>query len=180
MAAVSAGCFYGQLRGGEILPQSSDPADFNPSELPTVKDLKAPNENGDRKLRLPKTKTKQSRGEEVVYSPQPGRTSPTRAWREHIRVNRLARMTLLWHIGTRMANSRHNIPRMTGHCFRIGATTHYLVQGIPPDIVKMLGRLEVGCLSQVLERPRLPSLHSLHRHHAQPLLHESFGRTPRA
>ncbi|KAE9397594.1 hypothetical protein BT96DRAFT_995693 [Gymnopus androsaceus JB14] len=68
MAAVSVGCFYGQLRGGEILPQSSDPADFNPSSLPTVKDLKAPNANGDRKLRLPKTKTKQSRGEEVVYS----------------------------------------------------------------------------------------------------------------
>ncbi|KAE9392967.1 hypothetical protein BT96DRAFT_944231 [Gymnopus androsaceus JB14] len=89
MAAVSVGCFYGQLRGGEILPQSSDPADFNPSVLPTVKDLKAPNKNGDRKLRLPKTKTKQSRGKEVVYSPQPGRTSPTRAWREHIQVNRL-------------------------------------------------------------------------------------------
>jgi len=89
MAAASAGCFYGQLRGGEILPISSNPTDYNPSNLPTVKDLRAANENGDRKLRLPKTKTAQSRGEEVVYSPQPGRTSPTRAWREHIRVNRL-------------------------------------------------------------------------------------------
>ncbi|KAE9405317.1 hypothetical protein BT96DRAFT_778849, partial [Gymnopus androsaceus JB14] len=33
--------------------------------------------------------------------------------------------------------SKHNIPRMAGHCFRIGGTTHYLVQGIPPDVVKM-------------------------------------------
>ncbi|KAE9398388.1 hypothetical protein BT96DRAFT_799168, partial [Gymnopus androsaceus JB14] len=62
MAVVRPGCFYGQLRGSEILLQSFDPADFNPSHLPTVKDLKAPNKNSDRRLRLPKTKTKQSRG----------------------------------------------------------------------------------------------------------------------
>ncbi|KAE9396181.1 hypothetical protein BT96DRAFT_1041253 [Gymnopus androsaceus JB14] len=65
-AAASAGCFYGQLRGGKILPPSSNPTDYNPSNLPTVKDLKAANENSDRKLRLPKTKTAQSKGEEVV------------------------------------------------------------------------------------------------------------------
>ncbi|KAK0231382.1 hypothetical protein IW262DRAFT_1262014, partial [Armillaria fumosa] len=28
----------------------------------------------------------------------------------------------------------------TGHCFHIGGTTHYLVNGINPDIVKVLGR----------------------------------------
>ncbi|KAE9391928.1 hypothetical protein BT96DRAFT_1000852 [Gymnopus androsaceus JB14] len=94
--------------------------------------------------------------EEVVYSPQPGRTSPTRAWREHIRVNRLGPddplvayrdengelKVLSKTVFLKRCNevwSRHNIPRMTGHCFRIGGTTHYLVQGIPPDIVKMLG-----------------------------------------
>ncbi|KAE9382663.1 hypothetical protein BT96DRAFT_1049377 [Gymnopus androsaceus JB14] len=169
MAAVSTGCFYGQLRGGEILPQSSDPADFNPSELPTVKDLKAPNENGDRKLKLPKTKTKQSRGEEVIYSPQPGRTSPTRAWREHIRVNRLGpddplvayrdESDELKVLSKTVFLKRHNIPRMTGHCFRIG--------GIPPDIVKMLGRWKSDAfLKYWRDLDSLASIH-LHRHHAQ-------------
>ncbi|KAE9396941.1 hypothetical protein BT96DRAFT_941271 [Gymnopus androsaceus JB14] len=167
MAAVSAGCFYGQLRGGEILPQSSNPADFNPSHLPTVKDLKAPNENSDRKLRLPKTKTKQSRGKEVVYSPQPGRTSPTRAWREHIRVNRLGPDDPLVAYWDENDELKHNIPCMTGHCFRIGGMTHYLVQGIPPDVVKMLGRWKSDVfLKYWRDLDSLASIH-LHRHHAQ-------------
>ncbi|KAE9401771.1 hypothetical protein BT96DRAFT_1091069 [Gymnopus androsaceus JB14] len=131
MAAASAGCFYGQLRGSEILPLSSNPTDYNPSQLPMFKDLRAANENGDRKLRLPKTKTAQSRGEEVVYSPQPGHTSPTRAWREHIRVNRLGPddpllayrdendelKVLTKAIFLKRCNavwSMHNIPCMTG------------------------------------------------------------------
>ncbi|KAE9399000.1 hypothetical protein BT96DRAFT_994280 [Gymnopus androsaceus JB14] len=184
MAAVSAGCFYGQLRGGEILPQSSNPADFNPSKLPTVKDLKAPNQNGDRKLRLPKTKTKQLRGKEVVYSPQPGCTSSTRAWWKHIQVNRLgpddplivyrdeidklrvlSKAVFLKQYNT--VWSRHNIPRMTGYCFRIGGTTHYLVQGIPPDVVKMLGCWNLDTfLKYWRDLDSLASIH-LHQHHAQ-------------
>jgi hypothetical protein len=31
-------------------------------------------------------------------------------------------------------------PRTTGHCFRIGGTTELLVAGIPPDVVKVMGR----------------------------------------
>ena len=27
-------------------------------------------------------------------------------------------------------------PRITGHCFRIGGTTFYLISGVPPDMVK--------------------------------------------
>ncbi|KAE9389364.1 hypothetical protein BT96DRAFT_1003314 [Gymnopus androsaceus JB14] len=124
MAAVSTGCFYGQLRGGEILPQSSDPADFNPSELPTVKDLKAPTRTvtGSSSSRKPRLNSREARKSSTPLSLVA--PSPTRAWRERIRCN------AVW--------SRHNIPRMTGHCFRIGGTTHYLVQGEIPNIVKML------------------------------------------
>jgi hypothetical protein len=38
----------------------------------------------------------------------------------------------------RATNKRY--PRITGHCFRIGGTTFYLVSGVPPDIVKKFGR----------------------------------------
>ncbi|KAE9389435.1 hypothetical protein BT96DRAFT_767999, partial [Gymnopus androsaceus JB14] len=31
------------------------------------------------------------------------------------------------------------VPKISGHCFRIGGTTHYLCRGVPPDIVKALG-----------------------------------------
>lgn len=184
MAAASAGCFYGQLRGGEILPRSENPTEYDFNSFPAVKDLRPPNENGDRKLHLPKTKVQQSRGEEVIYSPQPGRTSPTRAWREHIRVNRLGpddpllgyrddsgelkvltktlflkRCNQVW--------AEHDIPRMTGHCFRIGGTTHFLTLGIAPDVVKMLGRWKSDAfLKYWRDLDSLASIH-LHRHHAQ-------------
>ncbi|KAE9402039.1 hypothetical protein BT96DRAFT_817094 [Gymnopus androsaceus JB14] len=185
MAAVSVGCFYGQLRGGEILPQSSNPADFNPSELPTVKDLNAPNQNGDRKLRLPKTKTKQSRGKEVLlHIPRKDPDSPTRAWQEHIQVNILGPddpLVAYWDKNNELrvlskavflnqCNTvwlRHNIPHMTSHCFRIGGTTHYLVQRIPPDIVKMLGRWKSDAfLKYWRDLDSLASIY-LHQHHAQ-------------
>ena len=31
-------------------------------------------------------------------------------------------------------------PRISGHCFRIGGTTFYLISGVPPDMVKKFGR----------------------------------------
>ncbi|KAE9389184.1 hypothetical protein BT96DRAFT_835263, partial [Gymnopus androsaceus JB14] len=63
--------------------------------------------------------------------------------------------------------SRHNIPRMTGHCFRIGGTTHYLVQGIPPNVVEMLGCWKLDAfLKYWRDLDSLTSIH-LHRHHAQ-------------
>ncbi|KIJ30935.1 hypothetical protein M422DRAFT_186511, partial [Sphaerobolus stellatus SS14] len=34
----------------------------------------------------------------------------------------------------------NGLPRITGHSFRIGGTTELLVAGVPPDVVKALGR----------------------------------------
>ncbi|KAF8330264.1 hypothetical protein F5887DRAFT_94759 [Amanita rubescens] len=33
----------------------------------------------------------------------------------------------------------HNRQRYTGHCFRISGTTHYLLQAINPDVVRIMG-----------------------------------------
>ncbi|KAE9389217.1 hypothetical protein BT96DRAFT_768922, partial [Gymnopus androsaceus JB14] len=179
MAAASAGCFYGQLRCGKILPLSADPNDYNPKVLPIIKDLQPANKNSDRKLKLLETKVEQTRGEEVIFSPQPGCTSPMRAWREHICVNHLGLndpllgyrddsselKVLMKPVFLKRYNqvwSMHSIPRMTGHCFRIGGITHYLIQGIPPDVVKMLGCWKSDALLKYWRD--LDSLASIHLH----------------
>lgn len=183
--AAATACFFGQLQAGEIFPTSSDdPNDYDFEHLPAVKDLGPASERGDRKLRLPKTKVAQSRGETVILTPQPGNISPTKALREHIHINRLHpehpllayrdkdgvlkvlskgsflnRCNEIW--------SRHGIPKMTGHCFRIGGTTHYLVEGVPPDVVKALGRWKSDAfLKYWRDLDSLASIH-LHRLHAQ-------------
>ncbi|KAJ4470777.1 hypothetical protein J3R30DRAFT_3530312 [Lentinula aciculospora] len=47
----------------------------------------------------------------------------------------------------KMLMSNHNTvwicswnPLYTGHSLRIGGTTHYLNKGVPPNVVKSLGR----------------------------------------
>lgn len=63
------------------------------------------------------------------------------------------------------------IAKISGHCFRIGGTTHYLCRGIPPDVVKALGRWKSDAfLVYWRDLNTLASLH-LHRHHAQELYH---------
>ncbi|KAJ3858199.1 hypothetical protein EV359DRAFT_5047, partial [Lentinula novae-zelandiae] len=57
--------FYGQLRLGEVLSHSSIPTNYNSSKLPLVGDLTVPaktDHSTSAKLRLPCTKTHQSRG----------------------------------------------------------------------------------------------------------------------
>ncbi|KAE9403371.1 hypothetical protein BT96DRAFT_990411 [Gymnopus androsaceus JB14] len=138
IAAASTGCFYGQLRGSKILLLSSDTNDYNPNSLPTIKDLGPANENGNRKLRLLKTKVEQTRGKEVIYSPQPGPNDPLLGYQNDS--GELKVLTKLIFLKLcKQIWSEHGIPRMTGHCFRIGGTTHYLIQGIAPDIVKIPG-----------------------------------------
>ncbi|KAI6094263.1 hypothetical protein EDD16DRAFT_1450610, partial [Pisolithus croceorrhizus] len=34
----------------------------------------------------------------------------------------------------------HNLPNLKGHSLRIGGTLHYLLRGIPFDVVKTMGR----------------------------------------
>lgn len=36
--------------------------------------------------------------------------------------------------------AQFGFPKSTGHSFRIGGTTELLVAGVPPDVVRMMGR----------------------------------------
>lgn len=181
--AIRAGataCFFGQLRAGEIFSASSDdPKDYDFTQLPVVKNLGPANEAGDRKLHLPKTKVSQAQGETIILTTQQGGISPTRALREHIRVNCLRPddpllayrdtnnelKVLSKTLFLRRCNevwSAMGIPKMTGHCFRIGGTTHFLVAGIPPDVVKALGRWKSDAFLRYWRD--LDSLASIHLH----------------
>jgi hypothetical protein len=52
----------------------------------------------------------------------------------------LTRSKFLQRINDILTSTGKGYPRITGHCFRIGSTTFYLVSGVPPDMVKKFGR----------------------------------------
>lgn len=65
--------FTGQLRAGEILTTSPNTNEYDHSSLPLVKDyLEPPKTIDNGTLRLPKTKTHQTKGEKAVLPSQPG------------------------------------------------------------------------------------------------------------
>ncbi|KAE9385663.1 hypothetical protein BT96DRAFT_960709 [Gymnopus androsaceus JB14] len=148
--------FFGQLHAGEVLPDSPNLPRYNPRQHPLVSDLGQPNNLGTCSLKLPSTKTAGSRGETAFITPQHSPACPLAALAEHIRVNCLGpgnplfayrdEVDVLRCLTRDKCVNRCNkiwgprgIPRITGHCFRIGGTTHYLCRGVPPDVVKALG-----------------------------------------
>ena len=127
--------------------------------LPNLSHLKPPHtQTGSRKLHIPWTKVKRATGEDVVICRQRDVTDPIAALQRHLQINAIndpstAIASYLTTNDTRklLTTSKfmkrcneiwraHNRQRYTGHCFRIGGTTHYLLQGINPDIIRLMGR----------------------------------------
>lgn len=156
IAVFAAACvaFWGQCRLGEILPASMSPSACR--YLPTRRNVSAPaRAKRATVLHLPRTKTK-TRGEDVILVSQTAPLDPRVALEMHLLANRcgddlplftyqasgsvtiltkpkfLARCNAIWRT--------HGLPRTTGHSFRIGGTTELLLAGVPPDVVKAMGR----------------------------------------
>lgn len=156
--AIANTSLYGQLRLGEILPRVEKLEKFDGTRQPAVSNLSRPfSAAGSRTIHLPWSKTKRARGEDVVITRQEGRTDPITALENHIRINKLSshhpiasfrdaqgvRKALTKQRFLRRCNSiwrRYKIRRITGHSFRIGGTTHYLLVGVNPEVVKTFGR----------------------------------------
>jgi hypothetical protein len=154
--ATATTAFWGQCRLGEVL--SKWERSFDPSLIPSVKHLGDPcTPPGSRILHLPWTKTKGAKGDDVFVSKQRGTTDAIEALRQHISTNKLGPDDPLFSFRTpggnllaltkkkflNRCNAIWNLfgyPRLTGHSFRIGGTTELLIAGVPPDIVKMMGR----------------------------------------
>lgn len=107
-------------------------------------------------LNYPWTKTKGFTGEQSILNRQQGATDPIAALENHLKVNDIpAHLPLFsfhvasgWQCMTKakllhICNAvwtTHDIPRITGHSFRIGGTTELLQAGVSPAIVQVMGR----------------------------------------
>lgn len=152
---VALACFWGQIRLGEFLPLSENK--YDTSLFPSWNDLKPPATSaGSRTLHLPNTKLGGRRGEDVILTKQ-DLIDPINALALHQSANFvsssqsiasyrnasgsfsiLTQRKFLARINSILRKNQFTV--VSGHCFRIGGTTHLLLAGIPPDIVKMLGR----------------------------------------
>ncbi|TRM56173.1 hypothetical protein BD626DRAFT_414560 [Schizophyllum amplum] len=149
--------FYGQLRLGELLPASVKIERFDNSRNPCGRDIEVLNHHGSYALHLPYTKVAKGVGEEAVLTAQDGLICPVRALLQHLKLNAIGkdtplasyirgdgvRVALTSNVLLRRCNevwAAEGLPRYTGHSFRIGGTTHLLLCGINPDVVRAAGR----------------------------------------
>jgi hypothetical protein len=156
VAAAASVAFWGQCHLGKLL--SSSRTDSSTSSRPSRQNLstKSPyQQSSSYTLFLPQTKTKRH-GESVTLVSQLGSSDPLHLLQNHLQVNHLGSSFPLFayktphgsHILTkrqfiiRCNNvwSKLGYPHTTGHCFRIGGTTELLLSGVPPDVVKAMGR----------------------------------------
>ncbi|KAF8073405.1 hypothetical protein FPV67DRAFT_1559866 [Lyophyllum atratum] len=151
---VALTSFWGQIRLGEFLAPRE--VKYITADIPKWSDLKRPNVNGSRVLHLPRTKTGGKRGENVIITRQV-RNDAIAALDRHRALNFMSDDGTLAAYrsshGSLVALTKRkflircnailktfNFPTISGHCFRIGGTTYLLLAGVPPDIVKLMGR----------------------------------------
>jgi hypothetical protein len=152
--------FFGQLRCGEILPPSQDLNKFDPHRHATFANIsESTAENGACNLHLPWSKTQKNRGDDVWIPRQEAPLDPIHALHKHYIKNKLridhpiaayrdnhgnittlTRSKFIQRINEILKAKNKRYSRISGHCFRIGGTTFYLVSGVPPDMVKKFGR----------------------------------------
>ena len=158
--AVCLLSFFCQLRSGEILPPTQDLGKFNPQRHAMFAHIaESTAGNGACNLHLPWSKTQKGRGDDVWIPRQEAPLDPIHAIHKHFIKNKLdihhpiaayrdshnniitlTRSKLIRRINEILKAAKKGYPRISGHCFRIGGTTFYLVSGVPPDMVKKFGR----------------------------------------
>ncbi|KAJ7584018.1 hypothetical protein C8J56DRAFT_952416 [Mycena floridula] len=161
---VACVSFYCQLCLGEILHSARGIESYNAKVNPLFRHLKPPSmARGTRILHIPYSKTMLERGDNVAVARQQGVTDPIAATENHANINRMVpeaplasyveypdgldfppiRHCLTKDKFLKRCNEiwkRQDIQRFTGHSFRIGGTTHFLICGVNPEAVKSFGR----------------------------------------
>lgn len=152
--AICLLAFFCQLWAGEILPTTQDLGKFLPhchATFSHIAELTA--DNGACNLHLPWSKTQKARGDDVWIPRQEAPLDPIHALHKHFLKNRLllthpiaayrdalenvvtlTRSKFVRRINQILRATGKHYPRISGHCFRIGGTTFYLVSGVPPEI----------------------------------------------
>ncbi|KDN34222.1 hypothetical protein RSAG8_12690, partial [Rhizoctonia solani AG-8 WAC10335] len=157
MACANA-AFWGQARLGELVATSR--LKHNPTTHPSRNSIIILFNNNAREIQLPKTKTNQANGQSIFLTRQVDPLDPVKAIENHLRINiGLDDSDHLFAFRSDKSHTgRHSLThedfmkrinevwttlgyqKVTGHSFRIGGTTTLLKNGVPPDIVKELGR----------------------------------------
>ncbi|KIY61179.1 hypothetical protein CYLTODRAFT_384779 [Cylindrobasidium torrendii FP15055 ss-10] len=147
------------VRLGEFLPSSRKLKKLEERKLPRGKDVQEPfSDLGSRMLNLPTGKTSGERGVKIPICKQEQRELDSIAiWKLHERVNEIDKDTTLCSYLDEKGNRRlltrsdfmkrcndvwkeNGLGPLTGHSFRIGGATHYLVNGVETNVVKAMGR----------------------------------------
>lgn len=152
--ACATCAFWGLARLGELLP-----AAFNfkrdPTPFPSPTSITQGDQNS-LKLHLPWTKVKKWTGEYIFLTIQDDKSDPVQALQRHLSVNLVPDNTILFSykdiygqtalLKQDFMNRCNEIwlacglATTTGHSFRIGGTSHLLLSGVHPDIIKQSGR----------------------------------------
>ena len=153
VAACATTAFWGQCRLGELLASSN--SDLTTSQRPARSHLTRGRKSTTFTLLLPQTKTHRQ-GESVIIAAQDCPSNPLPLLQHHLSINNLTQDFPLFTYsspsgptvltkGLFLARcndvwSAFGYPKTTGHSFRIGGTTELLLSGVPPDVVKKMGR----------------------------------------
>ena len=152
--ATALTAFWTLARLGELLPGTfAHDADKFPSLSAAVFDSES-----NTTIRIPWSKTTKWQGATLLCSPQLNPINPISALRVHIQFNHLTESDRLFSYWDQLNKknvilyksefltrcneiwSSYDIPRTSGHSFRIGGASHLLSVGIHPDIVRTIGR----------------------------------------
>lgn len=154
--ACACTAFWGLARLGELIPAVYN-FDRSQPPFPRVSAI-SKGRVGSLKLHLPWTKVKKWDGETIILPAQEEPVDPVAALNHHLSVNKLAPQALLFTYndvhGSTLLLKKQFMSRCnaiwdaaspsssapTGHSFRIGGTSHLLLCGVHPDIIKQTGR----------------------------------------
>ncbi|QRV98326.1 hypothetical protein RhiJN_26345 [Ceratobasidium sp. AG-Ba] len=156
--AMALVLFWGQSRLGEVAGQSR--RNTTSKVLPTIRSIgERFTRLGSRELHLPRTKTAQRDGQNIILTRQEDDIDPIHAIAHLLKINKnpppstniftylsgpngtLRALTREEFIGRcNEVWSAHGLPRFSGHSFRIGGTSALLDMGVPPEVVREMGR----------------------------------------
>ena len=183
-------CFYAAARLGEFVVPRLDA--FHPSTHVTTANLRvdrSPEGLEVTVLHLPHTKAAPLEGEDVYWSSHPGPTDPYEALDNHRRINSPSEHAHLFayqHKGQsrpltkpafikRLASAARQagLEPLQGHGIRIGATLFYLLQGVPIEAMKVMGRWSSDAFLSYLRKHAQILTPFIQAH---PQVHESFSK----
>lgn len=152
--ACATTAFWGLAQLGELLP-SSDQYDHDLPPFPCPNSISL-GDLGSLVVSLPWTKVKKWEGEQIFLSVQDEPVNPVSSLRQHLKRNSVAPTSLLFSFRDDYGTSvlvksqflKHcndiwascGLTQTTGHSFRIGGTSHLLLCGVDPDIIKKSGQ----------------------------------------